>query len=137
MYKILFLNHQYLYFEIAIEMRYVDVDGPTAEKKFRSLVQTYKKVKYEKNKSGSGQVTWQWYEVFEDLFQWDVVHNPVGIIEYGATERRDVPTGSVEEEAADDGPSRRRNNNEEYRLELEERRLAATERMLTLMESYY
>ena len=69
-------------------MGYPEITDVIAEKKFRNLRQTYKNIKDQKNKSGSGNIQWVRFEEFDDLFRRDVVHNPEGIIELGVQETR-------------------------------------------------
>ena len=114
-----------------------DVTGAVAERKFRNLRQTYKTVK--DRRTGSGNVSsWVWYEDFDSLFRRDAVRNHGGMIEVGASGRTEVPVIRMEVEEVAEGQGRRKRTrrNEEYLTELEERHIAATERMLTIIETF-
>ena len=115
-------------------MGYPEITGVIAEKKFRNLRQTYKNIKDQKNKSGSGNIQWVWLEEFDDLFRRDVVHNPEGIIELGVQETR-IPKKRTAVLENDSTPVAKRKA--ATPTNMEERRMAATERMLSLMEKMF
>ena len=81
-------------------------------------------------KDNLNSVPWVWFDEFHDLFHRDVVFNPDGLTEIGAYGRRDVPR------RVEGDRKRKPKSSSVNEDEIELRRLAASERYLTAIETF-